>query len=590
VTVGVAGSGPAADALRAVCADEGVPTAEIVSGAINEVSLAVVIGDESEIFETANEVAIESPDVEWIGVELGTVGGHALSEVEGAVCRFDSGTCFECLRARVAANATRARSGTATDGEAGDGSPNTGGSDGTTRAATARLAGTFAGRMALGVLDGIATPRMIELPYVEREVLPVPGCVCEENRGDHRARFGKLSRTHEGRGLDEALAQAERALDPRVGLIQEVGEAASFPVPYYLATLGDTTAFSDVAASRQAAGVSAAWDEAFMKALGEGLERYAAGVYRTALLPHARPDDIDRTIPPEAFVGSEQMAEPRSDEAIRWVAGEALATGSPVLLPAAVVCFPPPRERVRPAITTGLGLGNSTGEALLSGLYEVLERDAAMLGWYSTFDPLGLTVDSERFATLAGRARSEDLDVSALLLTQDVDVPVVAVAVHRDGEWPRFAVGSGADLDGVRAAEAALAEALQNWTELRAMGPDNAADSAGAIGRYADFPPEARDFLDVKQEIPAASVGTGTDGVEELDAVLDRVRDVGLTPYGVRLTTRDLDELGFEAVRVLIPEAQPLFTDEPYFGERARRVPRESGFEPRLNREPHPYP
>ncbi len=36
-------------------------------------------------------------------------------------------------------------------------------------------------------------------------------------------------------------------------------------------------------------------------------------------------------------------------------------------------------ERVRPATTTGLGLGNTVTEALLTGLYEVIERDAAML-------------------------------------------------------------------------------------------------------------------------------------------------------------------------------------------------------------------
>jgi ribosomal protein S12 methylthiotransferase accessory factor len=48
--------------------------------------------------------------------------------------------------------------------------------------------------------------------------------------------------------------------------------------------------------------------------------------------------------------------------------------------------------------------------------------------------------------------------------------------------------------------------------------------------------------------------------------------------------------MGFEAVRALVPAAQPLFTDEPYFGERAERVPRELGFEPRLDRDHHPFP
>jgi ribosomal protein S12 methylthiotransferase accessory factor len=72
--------------------------------------------------------------------------------------------------------------------------------------------------------------------------------------------------------------------------------------------------------------------------------------------------------------------------------------------------------------------------------------------------------------------------------------------------------------------------------------------------------------------------------------VIGRVTDAGLDAYAARTTTRDVSELGFEAVRVLIPEAQPLFTGEPFFAERAESVPRALGFEPRLDREYHPYP
>jgi ribosomal protein S12 methylthiotransferase accessory factor len=49
-------------------------------------------------------------------------------------------------------------------------------------------------------------------------------------------------------------------------------------------------------------------------------------------------------------------------------------------------------------------------------------------------------------------------------------------------------------------------------------------------------------------------------------------------------------ELGFRAVRVLVPSAQPLFFDDPYFGDRARSVPDELGFAAELDREHHPFP
>jgi len=77
---------------------------------------------------------------------------------------------------------------------------------------------------------------------------------------------------------------------------------------------------------------------------------------------------------------------------------------------------------------------------------------------------------------------------------------------------------------------------------------------------------------------------------DAIDSAKAALTDAGLDPYAARLTPRDLARQGFEAVRVLVPTAQPLFTDEAYFGERAERVPSELGFEPRLDRDHHPYP
>jgi ribosomal protein S12 methylthiotransferase accessory factor len=328
-----------------------------------------------------------------------------------------------------------------------------------------------------------------------------------------------------------------------------------------------------------------------MKALGEGLERYSAGVYRREQLAGGSERTRSNPVSPPRFVRPESFETPDPEQRIEWVDGRDLQTDRTVSLPAEFVCFPPLNRRYRPAITTGLGLGNSTVEAVLSGLYEVIERDATMLAWYSTFEPLELAVDDEAFAELEARAGAESLTVTPLLVTQDVDIPVVAVAVHRETEWPQFAMGSGAALDPTAAARSALAEALQNWMELRAMGIDEADTQGGAIGEYAAFPAAAEKFIESDSRIPAESLGRSElTGQAELDAVCDRLAQVDLDAYVARLTTRDVEDLGFEAVRALIPSAQPLFTGEPFFGERARTIPQSLGFEPRLDRPYHPYP
>jgi ribosomal protein S12 methylthiotransferase accessory factor len=580
-TVGAVGSGPALDAVR---------------GALDDVNAAVETGAESVgthdlgvVVAPAGDGAFEAADRaadRWIAVEVGGVGGRPLDDVDAAVTVLGD-VRYAHLRARVAA-AGEGRAGE----RAADGDSTVDGGDATAdrprgdRSAV-RLAGAVAGRRAVGLLAGDDLDgTLVEVAGAEvvgpREVVPVPDGPPDRT----------LRREAHAASLDDAVARAERALDDRVGLLTAAGERESFPAPYYLATLADTRPLSDARAATHAAGVAADWDAAFMKALGEGLERYAAGVYREGWFDVAPERTRTAPVSPSRFARPDGFAPPDPDEPIPWVAGEDLATGDRVDLPAEFVQYPPPAERHRPAITTGLGLGSHGAGALLAGLYEVVERDATMVAWYSTYEPLELAVEDETYATLARRARAENLTVTPLLVTTDVDVPVVAVAVHRDGAWPRFAVGSAADLDAGGAARGALAEALQNWMELRAMGPDAAAEEAGAIARYADFPDAARTLVDAEGPVPAADVGPDDppSGGDELAAVVDRVTDAGLDAYAARITTGDVDRLGFEAARVVVPGAQPLFVDDPFFAARAETVPRALGYEPRLDREYHPYP
>ena len=504
-------------------------------------------------------------------VEIGGVGGRAVADLDASVSVFGAeGPRFADLRQRVAAS-------TEADGSlSGDRS-------------AVRFAGAVAGRRAVALLSGdrSVAGTVVEVAgadiTAERRLLPVP---TPEDR-DRTVR-----REHRDVDSDDALARAERALDERIGPIEQVGERESFPVPYYLAGTADTRGFSDARAAEFAAGVDRDWDRAFMKALGEGLERYCAGVYRRSEFTVAPERTRANPVPPSRFVRPEGWDVPDPETPIPWVPGTDLATDESASLPAAFVHYPPPTEEYKPPITTGLGLGNSGVEALLAGLYEVIERDATMLAWYSSFEPLALELADDGVDALRRRARAEDLSVTTLLVTQDIDVPVVVAAVHRDGAWPRFAAGSAASLDPAAAARSALAEALQNWMELRALGPEAAADEGGAIADYAADPGPAAEFLDAGASVPAASVGPASlpTGPAELAAVLDRVTAAGLDAYAARTTTRDVASLGFEAVRVLVPSAQPLFQGEPFFGDRARTVPAELGFAPDLDRAYHPFP
>ncbi|TKX71075.1 YcaO-like family protein [Halorubrum sp. SP9] len=561
--IGLVGDGPAVEAAAAALGDVDVNAMPVEAELLDGFDAAVVVDTAgSAAFAAANELLDR-----WIAVEVGGLGGVPLGDLDAAVTVLDD-ACYDCLRARV-------ESGGPDRGDAPSG-----------RRSAVRYAGALAGRRMIRLLAGEPVPdTVVEVPGGERTLLPVPGCDCGTDPGDALPREGVE------RGLDDAIDRAERAVDPRIGALGEVGEQESFPVPYYVARIADTTPFSDADAADFGGGAAADWDAAFMKALGEGLERYAAGVYREAEFTRAPAANVPNPVTPDAFVRPDGAEAYDRDDRLPWVRGERLGTGETASLPAEFVGFPPPERRYRPPITTGLGLGSSGPDAALSGLYETVERDATMTSWYSATEPLGLDLDDAGFAGLEKRARAESLSVTPLLVTTDVDVPVVAVGVSREGDWPRFAAGSGADLDPAAAARSALAEALQNWTELRSMGREAADEQGAAIGHHADLPAETAAFFDPDATVSADGVGEPElSGSEELSAVVERVESVGLDPYVARVTTRDLATLGFEAVRVLVPGAQPLFTGEPFFGDRARDVPRSMGFEPALDRPYHPFP
>ncbi|MFB6219035.1 MAG: YcaO-like family protein, partial [Halobacteriaceae archaeon] len=526
--------------------------------------LAVAVGATGDdTLDDANREAVDA-GTPWLAVEVGGVGGHPL--VAASVAGFEPGSgCYACLQRRVGAAVETTPDAVETPRR------------------EVRLAGALAGREAARALDGEDIGGLlVEVPGVRRSFPPAPGCPVCGGEPDRTP-----DRSADAPGFETVVGRAERAVDERAGVVTEVGERESYPAPYYMARVADTSGMSDAEAPRHAAGVAADWNRAYVKAVGEALERYSAAVYRESALPAGTPDEVEGAVPPAAFVRPDD-ADTGAER--RWVSGEHLATGEAVHLPADLVFHPPP-GRVRPPITTGLGVGASGAGALAAGLSEVVERDAAMLAWYSTFEPLALAVERENYRALARRARSEGLSATALLLTQDVDVPVVGAVVHRE-EWPRFAAGSAADLDAGRAATAALAEALQNWMELRGMGRADAADAGAAVGRYADFPREVRGLVEVESTVPAADVGPADppERGEALDELVERVAGAGLDAYATRLTPRDVAALGFEAARVVVPAAQPLFVGDAYFGERARTVPRELGFRPRLDRPFHPYP
>lgn len=209
-------------------------------------------------------------------------------------------------------------------------------------------------------------------------------------------------------------------------------------------------------------GVGFSMQEAFQRCVGEGIEYLSQLQSGDARL--VRGDAADRQPRLSADVLARLTG--RTDLQLSWYAARRLSDGREVLLPADICLRRPDKERdfvTRFPLSIGSAAGESFDGALLHGLLELIERDAAGLWWRGGCLPravdarevaLEALLQALRPAGLA-RRRSWLLDI-----TSDIGVPTVAaVSCGSDGYGFAFGLASRASL--ASAARAATLEMCQ---------------------------------------------------------------------------------------------------------------------------------
>ncbi|MDY7233139.1 YcaO-like family protein [Hyalangium rubrum] len=389
---------------------------------------------------------------------------------------------------------------------------------------------------------------------------------------------------------------------------------------------------------RNCGGAGLTPEEALRSALGELLEGYCAsfmepknilfGTYRQLRNHH-------EVIEPERFAlfSDRQYARPGfpfqrfSDDApLSWVWGYSLVRRKPILLPASRVYMPcltrPGEADIGHTLSTGLGAGPSRERAILSGLYECLERDAFTLFWMNDLPVRRIDLRGASRATPAGRVFLEHLAVPgheyrAYDITHDLGVPTTYTILScQTFQGPLHVVGAASRLDGSQATLKALLEAVQGkpyvlWQLQRHAGWKPAAD----FSNVTDFSLSCMLYTAVRELTPhllgidqrvsaeltldALPRWEPTDATTELEELVRRLEAQGYEALVVDLTTPDIRSLGLTVVRVVTPELQPLHADHrwPFLGgKRLYEVPVRIGAraervkEEQLSRYPHPFP
>ena len=207
--------------------------------------------------------------------------------------------------------------------------------------------------------------------------------------------------------------------------------------------------------------------------------------------------------------------------------------------------------------SNGCAAGNTREEALLQGLCELIERDAAGIWWYNRVSRPALDIDDfdgpEWDATRAFYRR-ERRDVWLLDLTNDIRVPtVIAVSRVPDRDEEEILAGLGTHLDVGIAAMRAVSEMNQMFSALdllrRGTGMNAALASWLSDATIANQPylAPAADALRRRRDFDDRS---GADIVDDIHAIRGTIEARGMTVLACDQTRADV---GLPVVKAIVP-------------------------------------
>ena len=433
---------------------------------------------------------------------------------------------------------------------------------------------------------------------------------------------------------EESWRRMQRGLDPLTGIFAgvhvtapaESGPTSDFPTTTAWVTGGtDTAFFSPVRSAVEGSAVKTDTLTAQICAVGEGLERYSAGIFNPSGFVRGSLSSLgDAAVDPRSLplhsareyeLGEGEIFPYRPDLEIDWVEGAELTTGRRRYVPAIAVHLPyrAPRrvEMLQNLVSTGWAAGSNLAHAIRAGLFEAIERDAVTIFWYNrliapTLDWRTLPPGPAR-TILEGMA-GQDIEVIAKDITTDIGVPAILLLGRTTMSGrPVALTACRAGLDWSSCFLGVAQELAQVFTLYRvkpAIGeePDETAilRDPWDFGRYYCYASRVG-LLDFIREGPVVPVdlqeNEQMNDAAVVDHVAKRLDAVDLTAIAVNATPIDVAQCGVTVARVVVPGLQPLSfstTLRHLGGRRVYEAPVRMGLrstplaEDELN--PHPVP
>lgn len=390
-------------------------------------------------------------------------------------------------------------------------------------------------------------------------------------------------------------------------------------------------------ASGYSRGVSDNFEEALSKVFGEFFERLPLTVYKKKDFTRASIQNFEKRksffLDPHLLAGFSDTQKREfpdrsftKNSVFSWVKGEELTTGKKAYIPAQLVYW---NYCLHEGIEPTLREANSNGaaghftfeEAVLSGIYENIQRDAFLIHWLRSIPPPRIdlnTIKNARLQRIISDAARYQFEI--IFLNTQLDMPVpscVCVLINKTDIGPKIALGGGCGKDLAEAMVRSATEAFGVLSWVRSQSKEIELGEQYVPFNDSSIRQEERlilwndkkifhlfeDFLKGDtQSFELANTSLLGKGVMSPKEELSRIKEFfnnkgkGYEIFVYEAHHDILDTVGYKSVRTIIPQLLPLYLNEtkaPLGSKRLRELPESLGkkcTQGYINPYPHPFP
>ncbi len=350
---------------------------------------------------------------------------------------------------------------------------------------------------------------------------------------------------------------------------------------------------------------------ALLKCLVEAAERASNASYRERSIFYTSFEKIrDKALDLSAYI---DKLEAYKDN-LGWVKGLDLLNSRRSYIPAQLVYLNYKTIKNEPflgsTISTGAAGGVDYESTLLRGIYEIIERDAFMCVYLAriAIPEVDLVkLQSPKINRILDQAQRYDLDIKVFDITNDLGIPsFMSILVDKTGLGPSFSIGLKSSMSPEQAILGSIEESFhtrpwmrqvlinQNKTNLKYV---MTAKIHTMLERGVFWlPPKMLknlDFLNSHSKKKILFKKPFKNANEELEYIKKILINKRLATYCIDITPKLFKNSNFKALKVIIPNLQPLFLHEEHRKININRISTVASFfgveKFKLNNLPHPF-